>query len=194
VVRPFERRPAGQALVQQRAQGVDVCRRSRIAHLARRLLRRHVRRRPHDRARLAHVTGIGVDPLGQAEVGDLVGQAFQPDGLARVRLESLTYREQHVARLQVAMHHATQVGVVHRPRQSLDQRSRLPRGRSLFLQLLGKRAAVAELQREEGLPPDLAGLVQLHDLRVLQAGHRLGLNLEAQSLGWAGVFDGPDHL
>ena len=40
-------------------------------------------------------------------------------------------RQQDVARLQVAMHHATQMGVVHRPRQRLDQPGRLPRRRPL---------------------------------------------------------------
>jgi hypothetical protein len=51
-----------------------------------------------------------------------------------------------------------------------------------------------ERQFLDSLAPHLAGLVQRHDVRVLQASHRLGLDQEAQPLGGAGVFDRPDHL
>ena len=80
------------------------------------------------------------------------------------------------------MDHPTQMRVVHRPRQRLDQPGGLPRGGPLLLPLLGERAAVAELQREERLASHLACLVQLHDVRVLQAGHRFRLDLEAAAV------------
>ncbi len=151
-LRPLERRPARQALVQQRPQRINVRRRPRVAHLARRLLRRHVRRRPHDRPRLAHVPRLVVDALGQPEIRDL---------------RRAVGREQDVSRLQIAMHHATQMGVVHRPRQRLNQLDRFSWRRTLLLQLLGERAAVAELQRKVRLPTHVADLMQLHDIRML---------------------------
>jgi hypothetical protein len=180
VLRPLERRTPRQALVQERPQAINVGRRACVAHLAGRLLRCHVRRRAHDGAGLADLACLGVDALGQAEVADL-GHSLRPG-------------QQHVARFQVAMHHPAQMGVVHRPRQRLDQLGRFARRRALLLELLGERAAVAELQREVRLAAHLADLVQRHDVRVLQAGHRFGFDLEAQPVGGAGVLDGADHL
>ena len=179
VLRPLERRPARQALVQQRPQRINVGRRPRVAHLARRLLRCHVRRRPHDRPRLAHVSRLVVDALGQPEIRDL---------------RRAVGREQDVPRFQIAMDHPPQMGVVHGPRQRLDQLGRFARRRTLLLQLVGERAAVAELQGKVRLAAHLADLMQLHDVRVLQARHGFRLDLEAQPFGGAGVLDGANHL
>src|SRR5262249_37225281 len=74
------------------------------------------------------------------------------------------------------------------------QRGRLSRRRPLLLELVGEGATVAELQREERLAAHLADFVQLHDVRVLQAGHRFRLDLEAQPFCWAGVLKGADRL
>ena len=49
-------------------------------------------------------------------------------------------------------------------------------------ELLGQAAAVDELQREERQALVLADLVDLHDVRVLQPGDRLGLGAEAGQL------------
>ena len=64
-----ERRPAGEQLVQDRPQAVDVGRR-RQPLLAAGLLRGHVRRRADDRPGLRQA-GVALDPLGQPEVGDV---------------------------------------------------------------------------------------------------------------------------
>ncbi len=65
-----ERRPAGEELVEHRAERVHVHRRADRVDLPFRLLRRHVRRRSQDGTRAAHVTAR-VHLLRQAEVGDL---------------------------------------------------------------------------------------------------------------------------
>jgi hypothetical protein len=68
---------------------------------------------------------------------------------------------------------------LHRPGQRLDQPGRRPRRQRRAAQLAVEAAALDQLQREVGQPLVLADLVDLHDVRVLQAGHRLGLAAEA---------------
>jgi hypothetical protein len=99
----LEGRPAGQALVQDGAQGVHVGRRAHALAVPAGLLRRHVRGRAQDGAGGGQ-PGAHLDALGQAEVGDL----------GRVALG-----QQHVGRRQVAMHDPLAVGVVDAARQLL---------------------------------------------------------------------------
>src|SRR5262249_14588201 len=86
----LERRPAGQALVEDGSQGVDVCGRADRPGAAAGLFRRHVTRRPQDGAGLRLAGGV-VEFLGEAEVGDL---------------EVAVLGDQHVAGLQVAVNDA----------------------------------------------------------------------------------------
>ena len=90
----LEWRTAGEHLVKDRTQGVDVGRRTDVPALPARLLGGHVAGRAHDLAGLG-VAVVRVDPLGQAEVGDL-GRAVRG--------------EQDVGRLQVAVDDAGLVG------------------------------------------------------------------------------------
>ena len=65
-----ERRAAGQQLVQDRPERVDVGRRADRGGVPGRLLRGHVARGAEDRPGV-RPAGVRVEPLGQAEVGDL---------------------------------------------------------------------------------------------------------------------------
>ena len=78
------------------------------------------------------------------------------------------------------MNDAAQVSVMHRPRQSFDQLGRLQRRRTCLLEPPVQRAAGAKLQREVGEAADVTDLVELNDVRVLEAGDRFGLDLKAQ--------------
>jgi len=66
-----ERGPAGEQLVEDRAERVHVGRRPDLGHPAAGLLGGHVRRRPEDRPGLGERLGRVVEHLGQPEVGDL---------------------------------------------------------------------------------------------------------------------------
>ena len=98
-----ERRPAGQQLVEQRPQAVDVAGRPQLLGLAGGLLGRHVAGRAEDGpgARLGRNRR---SVLGQAEVGD-------------VRL--VVRLEQDVGGLEVAVQDAVAVGVVDAPGHAL---------------------------------------------------------------------------
>src|SRR5207248_2883617 len=60
--------------------------------------------------------------------------------------------------------------------------------------LAGEVPAGHELQGEEGVAVVLADFIDLHDVRVVQPGYRLGLQPEAVELLTAGVGPGEDHL
>ena len=66
----LERRAAGQHLVEDRPQGVDVGGRPDVPGMAAGLLGRHVAGRAHDLAGLG-LPAVRLQPLGQPEVGDL---------------------------------------------------------------------------------------------------------------------------
>src|SRR5260370_3639885 len=68
------------------------------------------------------------------------------------------------------MEDALAVSGGHGEGQLLDQRRRLSEGQRLLLEAVGQRAAGAELHREERQAAMLADLVDLDDVRVLQAG------------------------
>jgi hypothetical protein len=111
-----ERRAAGQALVEDGAQGVDVGGGADLLRLARRLLRRHVGGGAEDGAGLRLAADV-VQALGQAEVGD--------PQLSRLRLRigcQAASSQEDVRRLEVAVDHAGLVGGVDGAGQRLDQR------------------------------------------------------------------------
>jgi hypothetical protein len=74
---------------------------------------------------------------------------------------------------------AALVGVVDGPGHGLDQFRRLTRCQRRVGEAPGEAAAVHELQREVGQAVVLADFEDLDDIRVLQAGDRLGLPAEA---------------
>ncbi len=86
------------------------------------------------------------------------------------------------------------MGVVHGPSQGLDQGGGLAGRQGCAVEAVGQTAAVDELEGEEGQAVLLADLVDLHDVGMLQAGHRLGLGLEAGQGVGAGVVGGEHHF
>src|SRR5262249_25285285 len=103
-------------------------------------------------------------------------------------------RQQHVRRLQVPVDHAALVGVLHRPRQRLDQLGRLARRRRAGGKAVVQAAALHVGHREVRRPLVLADLVDRHDVRVVQLRRRLGLAAEALPLRLAGQLAVEDHL
>ena len=122
---------------------------------------------------------VALDPLGQAEVGD-------------VRLALLV--DQDVGRLEVAVQDAPLVGVVHRLGRLGHQPRRGPRVVAVAVEPAGQAAAGDQLHAEVALAVVLADLVDRHDVGVVQRRDRLGLVLEPPELGVAGQNAGPDHL
>src|SRR5262249_29875536 len=142
------------------------------------LLRSHVRRRAHDRTRLS--LPLAVELLGKTEVRDLAGEAFQPDFFPqtsltlarcslRVRLESLTCRDQDVGGLQVPVNPSCPVGGLHRQSKSLDQRGGLARLDRSSRQLVIQTAGGAELEAEKGQSVVLPDLEELDNVGMLQS-------------------------
>ena len=133
--RPLERRPARQALVQDRPQRIDVRRRPDVRDLAAGLLRGHVARRAHDRAGRRQARFVQL--LGQAEVRDL-GRAV--------------LRQQHVGRLQVAVNDPLLVGRLHGPGQRLDQPRRLGRRQRRAIEFLVQAPPGQNSMEKNGMP------------------------------------------
>src|SRR5262249_61441143 len=99
-----------------------------------------------------------------------------------------------VARLEAAVADPAVRGGGDGPGQRLDQPGRLGHRKRLPGQALRQAAAFDVLQREDRYAVVLADLVDLYDVRVVQAGDRLGFRLEARPLLGAGVAAGEDHL
>ena len=118
----FERRPSGQHLVEDRAQGVDVGGRTDLVNSPPRLLGGHVTGRAQDRAGVSQLAAL-LNPFGQAEVRDL---------------GDVVRREEDVGGLQVAVDDIGPVGRLHRFCQCRHQLRRLARRlripRQTFLQ------------------------------------------------------------
>ena len=164
--------------VQDGSQGVDVGRRAGEVRPPLGLLRRHVAGRAEDRLGPGQVA-VGVEDLGQAEVGDL-GRSV---GV-----------EQDIGRLEVAVDDPLVVGLGDRAGQDLDQPGGLRGGPRRAVQLPVEAAARQVLQLEEGQAARLADMVDLDDAGVPEAGDRLGLGAEPRRGRRAGVRPGQDHL
>ena len=170
----LERGPAGQQLVQNRAQAVDVGQRGDFPPLPGRLLRRHVGRRPHDGPGAGQLA-VALNPPGQAKVGNVgLSLAVQQD----------------VPRLEVAVDDAALVGVVNRSSDRGEQPCRLLGGAPKASQ----RAALDQLHAEVRLPLVFADLVDGHDVGMIKVGRRFGLGAEAQRLIGGGHLPGQEHL
>ena len=123
---------------------------------------------------MSPVAGLGridVEPLGQAEVGDL-GRAVGG--------------EEDVGRFEVAVDHAALVGRMHGPRQRLHQRRRLTGRLRDAPQLRFQAAAGHELQGEVRAALVFAYFIDADDVGVFQAGQRFGLAAKASRLARAG--------
>ncbi len=103
--RPLKGGPAGQALVEDRSQGINVGSRTDALLVAGRLLRGHVGRGAQDRAGRCQLAILFQTP-GHTKVGDL---------------GSACLGQQHVGRLEVAVDDAVLVGVVNSGSDLLHQ-------------------------------------------------------------------------
>ena len=165
----------GQAVVEQAREHVRVGRRADL--LAADLLRGEVVERadPLPRVRQA----ADADALGDPEVGE-------------VGVLGLVGGEQHVGRLDVAVHEAAGVGRVERGGDLGDQPRRSPRlQRSGVGEHLLEIDAVDEAHRDEQQPVVLARLVHGDHVGVLDRGRDPRLGLEAfAEVGVLGVVGG----
>ena len=211
-----ERRPAREQFVENSPQRINVRRRADVAVLAERLLRSDVARRPHHRpaARLPHCrrrtdltrarpVRLRVHFLGETEVSDLESRqsgisvallAFVAPGNFVFRPLPFASRQQNVARLQIAMHDAPLVGVLDGPSEGLDQVSRGAGRPGIAFEMLAERAAFDEFKGEVRPAFDLADLVYLHDVRMLQRRHGLGLAAETLEFPLARMVARQNHL
>ena len=128
--RPLERRPAGEGLVEDRPEGVDVGRRADRVALG--LLGGHVAGCPH------HLAADGrpvrdLEPLRQAEVGDL---------------RRAVGVEEDVGRLQVAVDDPDVVDRADAAGEAGHELGGLPGRHRRPVEALGERAAVEHLERE----------------------------------------------
>jgi hypothetical protein len=163
-----ERSRAEHGLVERHAERELV--RACVGRLAAHLLRRHVRRRPDQRA--CHGRREG-DMPGGGEVRALVDR--ERPGQAEVgHPRASVAADQHVVGLEVAMHEPDRV----RRREAAAglQEHLEPRGaRAGRLEPARQGHALDELHREEQLVADATDVEHGDDVRVRQLRHRLGL-------------------
>ena len=153
---PRVRRCAGEQVIEHRADRVDIC--TLVDPLAARLLRRHVRRRAHDRTDVG-LARLGADPpVLQAVAIHLVESSREPP----VDHHGLAVRAaQHVVRLEVAVDHPLAMGV----RERVGDGEHVRDEREPRIEIRGlvdhhvERPTLDELHREERFagrpPPDL---------------------------------------
>ena len=132
-----KRRPASQQFVENGPQPVDVGRGRDLGMMAGDLLGGHVRRSAQDETGLGQ-TAVGVDALGEPEIGDMRRAMFV---------------EQNVRGFEVAVQDAAEVGVVDGQGDFLDQPgdgSRVvPEPRHVALEV----PAGDQLEAQKGQPP-----------------------------------------
>ena len=173
-----ERRPPGEHLVEDGAERVDVRGGPDRSRLADHLLGGHVAGRAHPST--AQGQGrLSVEVPRQPEIGDL-GRAVGG--------------EQDVGRLQIAVHDPALVGRLHGLGQRGQQRGRLAGRLRRARQGLGQAAPLDELHGEVRPALVVAHVVDLDDVRVPQARHRLRFALEPRPLVRPGVGAGEQHL
>src|SRR5262249_35677434 len=147
----LERAPARQQFVQDRAERIDIDRGPGVVCLAAGLFRRHVLGRTQNIAALGVQTAAGFEVPGEPEVTDLGLEIRNPNIEIRNKSEirmtetwnvrsrfgfwyfgfrvSFGFRysdfgfgaKQNVCRLEIPMDDAALMGVVHRPRECLDE-------------------------------------------------------------------------
>ena len=173
-----ERRPSGEHLIEEGAERVDVRGGPDRSRLPDHLLGGHVARSP-DPGTAQGQGRLSVEVPRQPEIGDL-GRAVGG--------------EQDVGRLQIAVHDPAPVRHLHGLGQRGQQRGRLAGRLRRARQGLGQAAPLEELHGEVRPPLVVAHVVDLDDVRVPQARHRLRLALEPRPLVRSGVRAGDQHL
>ncbi len=169
---------AGHQRVEDRAQAINVRRQGDRPTATRRLLGAHVGRRAQDRAAGRQLV-VGLDQLGQAEVGD-VGVPVSVD--------------QDIGRLQVAVEDSAHVSVLNGVGR-LDHQGRdgamvvAVRG-----ELLREVAPDDQLHAEVALTFVLADFIHGDDAGVVEKRDGLGLVLKPTQLGVVGQEPGLHHL
>jgi hypothetical protein len=123
--------------------------------------------------------GAADDQLGQPEIADL----GLPGG-----------RQQHIARLEVAVHDPLLVDFVDRPGQGFHEGGRFLSAQWPAAHPLRQAAAIDKLQSHKRPPVLLADLINLHDVRMLQAGHGFRLDPEPRQQLPCGVVGVQHHL
>jgi hypothetical protein len=189
-------RPAGQHLVEDRAQRVHVRRRADRAGPTAGLFRGHVAGRPDRRARLSQ-TGPVVEPAREPEVGDLrrapswaVGRP--PDG-GRA-LGGQRAAEQNVRRFEVAVHDPAGVRCANGSDEGGERFGRLARRLWGAGQLAGQTSPLNVLHREVRPTVVFPHVMDLYHVGVPQRRHRQRLALEPFLRAPPGVGAGEHHL
>ena len=134
------------------------------------LLRRHVGGRAEDRLGSGQL-GLGVQHLGQAEIGDL----GRPIGL-----------EQDVRRLEISVDDPFPMGFGDGPSEDFHQPGGLHRRPRPTVQHPVETASGQVFQFEKGETAHLSDVVDLHDAGMTKAGDRVGLGTETRA-----AIDGP---
>ena len=162
--RRIERQAAGQELVEQHAERVDVG--ARVDLFGADLLGRHVRGRAHAQAgrrQIGAAEGV-VDQLGDAEVEQLEAEP------ASAR------HAHHVRRLEISVHDADAVRGGERRSEVLHDREHVgDRNRAALAQLLLEVATLQPFHDEVGTPVwKVAELVDVDNVGMVNQVHRLG--------------------
>src|SRR5271165_1380089 len=92
------------------------------------------------------------------------------------------------------MDHMPHVSCVDGQRQGLDQLRGFSRGSRSAIDSRSQTATFDELHREERAPGKLANLEDLHDIRVLQAGHCLRLRAKSEQFVATSLASRQNHL
>ncbi len=180
-----ERRAAGQQLVQQHPQRVDVAPRVDVELVDLRLLGRHVFQRADDRPEPGDQRPVGQlwpGRLGHAEVDDLRHRLAVIEG------------DQHVGGLEVAVDDALLMRVLHRLADRDEQLQPLPRREVVLVAVAGDGHPLDQIH-DEVRPADAGGAGVQHagDVGVVHQGQSLAFGLEAGD-DLAGVHAGLDQL
>ena len=174
-----ERRSAGEQIVENGAQRVDVAGRPHAPVLAGGQLGGHVIRRPDHLAGEGQV-GVLLHPFCQAEIGQMhlvVGEV-----------------DEDIRRFEVAVEDALLVGVVNGLGDRPGVAGGLAGGQRFAGQHLGEVLALDKVHREKRLAVHLADLVDGDDAGVMEMRRGLGLALEAFDDFGAGPLAEQEHL
>jgi len=123
---------------------------------------------PSARPRHAEVGDLGLEPVRAGPGGSEI------HGRRRV-----TRRQEHIARLQIAVYHPATMGLVRCLREPLHELRRRPRWQRGAAHSAVEAAAIDVLHREVQAPLALPHLIHLHDVRMPQPGGQLRFVHEA---------------
>ena len=170
-----EGRPARQHLEQDGAHREQIA--PGVEAVAGHLLRSHVARGAE------HHAGVREPAFGRGRAGHVGIAGIAGSREAEVEQLHAVGREEDVRRLQVAVHDPARVERLERGQHRERDRHRLRHAQRPALQPLAERLAFEQLHRDEELPLVLADVVELADVRVVDARRGPGLALEALARG-----------